>query len=243
MKIGKQIKSYLDFSIKTVTDSSRITLKYFNKNIKSRLKENKTPVTVADIECENFIIDKIKKTYPSHDIYSEENGEFISGSEFIWFIDPIDGTKNYIRKIPFWGTLLALGYRGEIISGVIYMPVLDEMIYASKNGGCFSNGKRVHVSKVDSIKDSYLLHGGYKYIFNSRYKKTIPGIVNSSFHNRGFGDCHGHSLVIKGMADAMIDPTPAPYDLAATKICIEEAGGKLTDLEGADTIHGGTALI
>ncbi|MFI5144019.1 MAG: inositol monophosphatase family protein, partial [Ignavibacteria bacterium] len=68
-------------------------------------------------------------------------------------------------------------------------------------------------------------------------------IINSSFHNRGFGDCHGHSLVIKGMADAMIDPTPAPYDLAATKICIEEAGGKLTDLEGTDTIHGGTALI
>ncbi len=243
MKMEKHTKKLLDFTLKIVKESSKITLKHFNKNIKTKLKANKTPVTIADIECENFIIDRIKKAYPSHDIFSEESGSFISGSEFMWFIDPIDGTKNYIRQIPFWGTLVALSYLGEIISGVIYMPVLNEMIYASKNGGCFCNGKRVFVSHVNLLKDAYLLHGGYKYIYKSKYKNKIPNIINASFHNRGFGDCHGHSLVIKGMADAMIDPTPAPYDLAATKICIEEAGGKLTNLEGKDTIYSGTALI
>jgi len=239
----KHLNELLDFSLRLVKKSEKITLKYFSRKIKFKLKKNLSPVTIADIKCEKFLIEKINSKYPKHSVLAEENGVIDNNSEFKWIIDPLDGTKNYMRNHPFWGTLLALEWEGEVILGVISMPALCETIYAVKNGGCFYNGKKVKVSKVDNLKNSYCLFGSLEMILHEPYKNNFMNIISNSLYSRGFGDCHGHSYVINGRAEFMIDPHVAPYDIAATKICIEEAGGMLTDLNGNNSIYSGSTLI
>ncbi len=240
---NKQLEKLLDFAVSTVKKSEAITLKYYTKKIKPRIKDNLTPVTVADIKCEEFILQKIKNKYPTHSIHAEESGIAESLSDFKWIIDPIDGTKNYMRKYPFWGTLLALEYQGEVVIGVISMPSLNEMICAAKGMGCYSNNKKCKVSKITAVKDSYLIHGGLDYMLTEPYKNNFLQLISRTNYNRGFGDCHGHSFIIKGQSEMMIDPHVAPYDVAPMKICIEEAGGRFTDLNGNCSIYNGNALV
>jgi histidinol-phosphatase len=239
----KQLNEFLDFSLKTIKKTEKITLKYFSKNIKHKIKKNKTPVTIADIKSENFIIERINAKFPKHSMLTEETGVINNGSDFKWIIDPLDGTKNFMRKFPFWGTLLALEWEGEVIMGVISMPAIGETIYAVKGGGCFYNGKKAKVSKITKIKDSYCLFGSLELIIPQLYKNNFLNLISTCSYSRGFGDCHGHSFVINGRAEFMIDPHVAPYDVAATKICVEEAGGMFTDLNGNRNIYTGNALI
>jgi histidinol-phosphatase len=239
----KHINEFLAFSSTLVKTSEPVVMKYFGKNYKPKLKENNTPVTIADLKCEELLISRIRKKYPSHEIYSEESGKTGKDSEFTWIIDPIDGTKNYIRKHPFWGILLALEHEGEIVLGIINMPALNEFIYASKGDGCYLNGRRIRVSKTGKLENSFCIFGGIDYILKQRYWNGFSKLAEMCDYNRGFGDCHGHSFVMKGQAEFMIDPHVAPYDVAATKICIEEAGGAFTDTKGNVSIYNGDALI
>lgn len=240
---GKEINYLIDFSTKIVKESELITLKYYNRKIIPSYKKNKSPVTIADFKCEDYLINRIMKNYPHHAVYSEERGSNKAESEYKWIIDPVDGTRNFMRNFPFWGTLLALEFSGEVILGIISMPALSEIMVAAKGRGCYVNGKKVQVSKINKIENSYFLFGGLDYIHKSKYKKRFFDLVHTCPYNRGFGDCHGHTFIIKGKAEIMFDPKTAPYDIAATKICLEEAGGKLTDIKGNDTIYGGNALI
>jgi histidinol phosphatase-like enzyme (inositol monophosphatase family) len=239
----KHMEDLLKFSLKIVRKSEDITQQYFNTKIKHKLKENKTPVTKADTECEKYLVKKIHSKYPGHSILAEESGIADNKSEFKWIIDPIDGTKNFMRGYPFWGTLLALEHESDVVLGVISMPALYEVIYAAKGFGCFCNDKKMKVSKTEELGKSYLIYGGIEYILNEPYKERFFTLASLCNYDRGFGDCHGHSFILKGMAEIMVDPHVEPYDIAATKICIEEAGGILTDIKGNNTIYGGNALI
>jgi histidinol-phosphatase len=245
MKLKKKYSvELLTFSRKIVKSSSEITMKYFNPGgIKSTLKKDKSPVTIADIKCDDFLVKQIKTKFPEHNVLSEENGIYENGSEFRWIIDPIDGTRNFMRGYPFWGTLLAVEYQGEVVSGIISMPAIKLMIYAAKGMGCYFNNKRCRVSKVNEIKDSYLLYSSLAHVIKTGYKDNFLKLASRCEYTRGYGDCHGHSFIIGAMAEIMIDPIVAPYDIAATKICIEEAGGKLTDFHGIDSIYNKTAII
>jgi histidinol-phosphatase len=218
-------------------------MRYFGKNLKPKLKTNLTPVTKANLDCDKFLLQQIRKKYPSHSIFSEESGKDEKGSDFMWIVDPLDGTKNYIRQYPYWGTLLALEYEGEIVLGIISMPALNEFIYAVKGGGCYLNDKKIKVSKIDKLEDSFCIFGGLDYILKKDYREEFFELTRLCNYNRGFGDCHGHSFIIKGQAEFMIDPHVAPYDVAATKICVEEAGGIFTDTKGNKSIYNKEALI
>lgn len=244
MKLKKKyLNSLLEFALRIVNKSQNITLKYYNKQIAHKIKKNKTPVTIADLKCEEYLISKIHAKYPTHSLLTEETGIIDNGSEFKWIIDPIDGTKNFMRKYPSWGTLLALEYQDEVVLGVILMPSLKETIYAVKNGGCYFNGQKSKVSKVKQLKNSYCIYGSLDYIQSQPYKNNFMKIITNCYYSRGYGDCHGHSFVINGRAEIMIDPVVAPYDIAAVQICVEEAGGLLTDLNGNRTIYGGNAIV
>lgn len=244
MKLKKKhLAEYLDFAIKAVKRSEDITVKYFDGKIKHKVKKNNTPVTIADLKCEDHLLRKIKKKFPGHSIYSEERGVKDKSSEFRWFIDPIDGTKNFMRGIPFWGTLLALEYQGEIVMGVISMPAVNEFVYAAKDMGCIYNDKKAKVSKIKKLPETYLIHGGLEYITKQYYRENFFDLAGTAYYSRGFGDCHGHSFIINGRADVMFDPFVSPYDVAPIKICIEEAGGMFTDINGDKTIYGGNAVV
>lgn len=240
---NKQLERLTEFAEKTIKKANLITLKYYSKKIKYRVKENLTPVTAADIKAENFILGRIKEKFPSHSIHAEEHGSADNNSDFKWIIDPIDGTKNFMRKYPFWGTLLSLEFQGEVVLGVISMPVLKEFYIAAKGKGCYMNGKKMKVSKVKKLSDSYLLHGGLNYIFSEPYRQNFVNLVHNVYYDRGFGDCHGHTYIINGKAEVMVDPHVAPYDVAPVKICVEEAGGRFTDINGKNTIYSGSAVV
>jgi histidinol-phosphatase len=109
--------------------------------------------------------------------------------------------------------------------------------------GCFYNDKKTKVSKINFLKDSYLIHGGIDYILKENYKGNFSELAKSCYYSRGFGDCHGHSFVINGRAEIMVDPHVAPYDVAAVKICVEEAGGVFTDINGNKSIYNGSAIV
>src|SRR5258706_12232837 len=120
----KHLENLLDFALKIVRKSEEITLEYYKTKVRHKLKKNLTPVTQADVKCEKYLLKKIRSKFPEHDILAEESGEQNNSSEFKWIIDPVDGTKNFMRHYPFWGTLLALEYQKEVVLGVISMPAL-----------------------------------------------------------------------------------------------------------------------
>lgn len=233
----KQIKKLLNFSLDLIKECNEISLKYYKKTIKPEYKKDNSPVTIADKKCEKFLISEIKAKYPEHSFLAEETGMQDKDSEFKWIIDPIDGTKNFMRNFPFWGTLLGLEYQGEVIMGIIALPAMKQILYAGKGLGCYLNKKRVKVSDTASIDKSYFIYGGVEYINNQPYKERFLELIDRSYYDRGYGDCFGHTLVIAGKAEFMLDPHVSPYDVAPIKICVEEAGGIMTDLKGERTIY------
>ncbi len=245
----------LEFAVKVVKASERITLGYFSKKLRVNYKSDQSPVTIADKECEKFLERELSKKYPNHRFFGEEFGESqgaedskkkapeqLSAGSTRWIIDPIDGTRNFTRGIPYWGTLCGLEHDGEIVAGVMSLPALKKIYYASKGHGAFCNGKRMKVSRVREIEKSTVVFGGLNYFIGSKYESGFVNIVKSSYHDRGFGDCFGYSFVVDGLAEAMIDPIVSPWDVAAIKPIIEEAGGIFTDFEGNPTIYGRTGL-
>ncbi len=239
---SEQLKRFLAAARLAAQKGGQRALRYFQKNVPVIKKIDRSPVTRADREAERVIRGILGKKFPDHQLCGEEFGwDKEQKSDFRWWIDPVDGTRQFIRGIPFWGTLIGLEYRGEVVAGVIYHPALQIMIWAAKGLGCYVNGKRTHVSKIPDLKGGTLTYGGLRLVPMS-YRKKLTDLIARCYDDRGFGDCYGHSLVIQGKVEAVVEPVVEPYDVAAIKICVEEAGGRFTDLSGRKTIEGGNAV-
>jgi len=238
-----QLQRFLAVARQAAQKGGQKALKYFRKNVQVIKKIDRSPVTRADREAEQVIRGILGKHFPNHQLCGEEYGwDSKSKAEFKWWIDPVDGTRQFIRGIPFWSTLVALEYRGEVVAGVIHLPAMAITLWAAKGQGCFSNGKKAHVSRIPQIKGGTITFGGIRGIVREPYAKGFLNLVSTSYDDRGYGDAFGHLLVATGQVEAMLDPVVKPYDVAAVKICVEEAGGKFTDLKGVKTIYGGNAL-
>ena len=216
-------------------------MRYFRSGVAVELKADLSPVTRADRECEHRIVEVLHETYPEDGIVGEEHGERL-GAGAKWIIDPIDGTKNFIRGIPYFGVLIGLEEEGEITAGVIYAPAVDDLLYARKGGGAFDRNGRLHVSPIDTLHDGMLVFGGLDIFRTSGRWAALERLVTASGRQRGFGDYFGHTFVARGQAEAMIEAAVQPWDLAPIKIIVEEAGGHFTDFTGAPTIYGGNAV-
>lgn len=222
--------------------ADKTALEYFGKKIEIIEKLDLTPVTQADRHCEEEIRAFIRKNFPDHLIVGEEFGtDGNPDSEFKWWIDPIDGTKSFIRHQHLWGSVIGVEYQGQVVAGTLSLPVLNKCIFAAKGLGCFENTTPLHCSKISRIEDSSLYFGVSSKISETR-KKALDSLIAQSKDQRGWGDGFGHMSVMSGMADIMIDFFVHPYDVSAVKICIEEAGGKFTSLNGEESIHKGSAL-
>jgi histidinol-phosphatase len=237
-----QLKRFLFVARQAALLGGKRALKYFKTKVPVIQKIDRSPVTRADREAEKVIRGILGKAFPTHQLCGEEFGwdEKVK-KDYRWWIDPVDGTRQFIRGIPFWGTLIALEYRGEVVAGVIHHPALGLTLWASKGQGCFANGNRVHVSRIPHLRGGTLTYGGLRLTPKS-YRNRLTDLIATCYDDRAFGDCFGHTLVIQGQVEAMLDPEVKPYDVAPIKICVEEAGGKFTDLSGKKTIHGGSAL-
>lgn len=237
-----EIKDVVAVARKAAVAGGKRALKYFRTDVKVTRKLDRSPVTKADREAEKVIRQILEKTFLGHQLCGEEYGwDRHTLASFKWWIDPVDGTRQFIRGIPLWGTLVGLEADGEVVAGVIYHPALDLCLWAGKGMGCFANGKRVHVSKIPDLKGGTLSYGGLR-LFKPATARKLMKTSWRCYDDRGYGDCYGHTLVITGQAEAMVDPVVKPYDVAPIKICVEEAGGKFTDLRGVESIYEGTAV-
>jgi histidinol-phosphatase len=194
-----------------------------------------SPVPVAVREAERAARGVLGARFPGHGFLGEELGE--SGSRSArWIIDPIDGTANFLRGIPLFGALVALEEEGRITAAAAYNPILDEMAWALRGGGAFLNGVPMRVSAATGLAGSLVSHSSA----GEFVRRGMPGIsrlLAAAGRDRGFGDYYGYVLVASGRAEVMLDARAAPWDLAAPKLLVEEAGGRMTSLRGTDSIY------
>ncbi len=223
---------FLEVAIKAAKRAEEVILKYYDKNIEVGFKGDSSPVTRADIESEKEIIATIKKEFPSHGFLGEESMKDTK-KDYLWIIDPIDGTKNYLRKIPLFATQIALMKRGELIVGVSNAPVLKELMYAEKGSGAYLNDALIEVSTVKNLDKSYILFGGIEYFEQANILNNLLSLVNNTQGHRGIGEFWAYHLLAQGKVDAMIEADTKLWDIAALKVIIEEAGGKVTDIHGS----------
>jgi histidinol phosphatase-like enzyme (inositol monophosphatase family) len=233
----------LNTAIEAARAASEIALRYFRTNLIVETKADCTPVTRADRECEARIVDILSARFPDYGFLGEELGEHHGRVNARWIIDPIDGTKNFIRGIPFFATLIALEEEGEVVAGVMHAPAISDLLYARKGQGAFANGRQVHVSAITDLGAAMLIHGGLKDLKVRPCWQPFLRLVDITARQRGFGDALGHSVVVCGQAEIALEPEIKPWDVAATKIIVTEAGGRFSDFAGSPSIYTGSAVI
>jgi histidinol-phosphatase len=231
----------LDAAVDAARTAGRIALEYFRGGFEVARKADDTPVTQADREAEQTIVEILGRAFPDYGVLGEEFGGR-GPKEVRWIIDPIDGTKNFVRGIGVWATLIALEERGEITVGVIHNPVTSELYTARRGGGAHLNGERIRVSDVTELGRAWFVHAGLGIVRKSGHWDGFARLIDATDNQRGFGDYMGYGLVAEGKVEIYAELGLKPWDLAAPKIVVEEAGGRLTDFAGATTIYTGTAL-
>jgi histidinol-phosphatase len=221
--------------------AGEIALQYYRGGFEVTIKPDQTPVTQADREAERAITAVLGRAFPEWGFLGEEFGQ--SGpTETRWIIDPIDGTKNFVRGIPFWAVLIGLEERGEVTTGVVFNPVTDELFTARRGDGAYRNGERLRVSDYAVMKDATVLHAGLRLLRERGHWDGFVRLFDAGSRTRGFGDYYGYGLVAAGKAELYVEVDLKPWDIAAVKILVEEAGGRLTDFSGRPTIYDGTVL-
>lgn len=206
-------------------------------------KPDLTPVTEVDRAVERALRDRLATVRPGDAVVGEEFGEDGAvGGGGRWIIDPIDGTKNYLRGIPVWGTLLAFERDGDVAAGLISAPALGRRWWATKGEGAFADGRPMRVSKVSRLEDAQLCFGGLRTWRKYQMLDGFLALAARCWRTRGFGDFWMHMLVAQGAADIAAEMEVSLWDLAGVKLIVEEAGGRFTDLSGKATPEGGSAI-
>ncbi len=229
------LQPYLHFARQLAYRAGRITLSYFNKGIRHDLKQDESPVTAADQATEEFIRGEIEKNYPSHAILGEEFGEKAGeGNPFRWIVDPIDGTKSFMKGVPFYSVLIALEMEGVSRVGAVCFPALDETLYAADGLGCWWNGKRTRVSEVSELKQAVFSYTSWSGFRTHKRLKAFQRFHKECFYGRGWGDAFGYHMVATGRTEIMLDPTIKIYDVAPFPPIFREAGGYFGSWDGKE---------
>ncbi len=241
--MADNLRSMLDFAHEIAVAAGKITLNYFQSGIAVEHKADESPVTIADREAEAYLRSAIGARYPAHAILGEEDG--LSGAadaEYRWVLDPIDGTKSFIRGVPLYGVMIGLLHRNEPVLGVVNMPALGEIVYAARGEGCWWNGQPCRVSQTASLRES-LVVGTVAFGYAKHGKaEAFERIIEAAGMFRTWGDCYGYVLVATGRAEVALDPAMNIWDAAALLPILEAAGGSYTDWQGNPTIEGGEGI-
>src|SRR5512141_1874662 len=220
------LQPYLTFARQLAQGAGKITLNYYNRGIQHDLKSDESPVTAADRATEQFIRGEIEKTYPSHAIVGEEYGEKAGeGNPFRWIVDPIDGTKSFIKGVPFYSVLIALEIEGVSRVGAVCFPALDEILSAADGLGCWWNGRRTRVSNISELKQAVFVYTSWSGFRSRQRLDVFENLHRECFFGRGWGDAYGYHLIATGRAEVMLDPSVNVWDVAPFSPIFREAGG------------------
>ncbi len=229
MNPSPELKAALD----AAEQAAMIARSLYQHNVEVRIKADKSPVTEADVRCEIAIREILESRFPAHGFFGEETGWRDEGAESLWLVDPIDGTKAFVREYPMFATQIALMRRGEIVLGVSSAPVYGELAYAERGSGAYLNGKLIEVSQVSTLESAALSSGNMKSLASGRQWARYGRLVSQVNRIRGYGDFLHYHLLAAGKIDAVIETDVNILDIAACAAIVTEAGGRFTDLGGA----------
>ena len=235
-------RDLLDFGVEVAWRAGRATLAHYQTGITAETKADDTPVTSADRDAERIMRELITARFPHDGLLGEEHGEDRPGADRRWIMDPIDGTRTYVRGVPLYGVLLALEEEGEAVLGIMHFPALAETVYAARGIGCWWNGRRALVSDTTTLGEAFVVATDAENIERAGHGAGWDALRARVSDWRTWGDCYGYALVATGRADVMLDPVMSIWDAAALAPIIDEAGGVFTDWDGAPGHRGGSAI-
>ena len=245
-------RAWLAFALETCEAADAVARRWFRRDVAVSTKPDRSYVTAADHEIERLIRGRIADRFPAHGVVGEEYGEEEGSGEARWFVDPIDGTANFVRGVPIFGTLLALEIGDELQLGVISMAALDERWWAARGLGAWAirtgashageDPRPIGVSGVSAVEDAHLVHGELDVLDGGAATPGFRALVRSAWRTRSFGDCWMYALLAEGAADVVVEPDLKTWDLAAPAVIVEEAGGRVTDLAGTRSIRNRSVL-
>ena len=242
------LKTRLDFALRAAESVQPFILEHFqNPDLEVERKGDASPVTIADKGAEERIRDLITAEFPGDGVLGEEFPEVKGSNEYRWILDPIDGTKPFIRGVPLFGTLIGMERNGEAVLGVSRFPGLDEVVYAAEGLGAWWKRKReeprrARVSSVDSLEEALFCTANPRRWDDRGRRATFDELAGRCRLTRTWADCYGHCLVATGRAELMVDPTMSEWDAAALLPILKEAGGHFMTWEGEATIYGGEGV-
>ncbi|MBV8307577.1 MAG: inositol-phosphate phosphatase [Gammaproteobacteria bacterium] len=206
---------------------------YYRRNPSVRIKPDQSPVTEADVRAEEVIHSTLARWFPGYGFYGEETGRHAMGAESIWLVDPIDGTKSFVREAPFFSTQIALMRAGELVLGVSNAPAYNELAWAERGVGAFLNEERIRVSEVATIGEAFYSFGNFKSLTRPPHWQRLGELFGRVERVRGYGDFVHYHLLARGSLDVVIESDINILDIAALVVVVREAGGTFTDLDGA----------
>lgn len=229
---AENASDYLKVALAAADKAADISRSYYAGNFTITTKADMTPVTQADVECEEAIREVILSAFPEHGFYGEETGQTQADAQFLWLVDPIDGTKGFVRQYPFFSTQIALMHNGELILGVSSGTMMGELAWAEKGQGAWMNGQRISVSDIYDPDRAAVSTGNLKSLAESDGWAVLGNIVKHADRIRGYGDFYHYHLLAAGKIEAVIESDVNILDIAALSVIVSEAGGVFTDLNG-----------
>jgi histidinol-phosphatase len=206
------------------------------------LKADDTPVTATDRDSEQLIRHMLENVVPGAGFLAEESAAVAGQGAARWIVDPLDGTKKFVRGLPFFGPCIALEREDAIVLGAMHISTTGETYWAERGRGAFLNGEPIRVSEQDRLDRAYVACSNEVEFYQRGWAEALEALILSTYHNPGFLDLYSYASLACGRVDGVIDLGDSPWDIAAAKVIIEEAGGRLTDITGAATIYSGTTL-
>jgi histidinol-phosphatase len=233
----------LQAAIEAAQAAAEVIRSLYQKNLAVTTKADASPVTEADVRAEETINGILSRRFPSYGFYGEETGQHAMGAESIWLVDPIDGTKSFVRECPFFSTQIALMRGGRLVLGVSSAPAYGELAWAEIGGGAFLNDKPIRVSTVTNLSGAIVSTGNLKTLARSAQWSRFGELITRVSRIRGYGDFVHYHLLARGSLDVVIESDVNILDIAALTVIVREAGGTFTDLTGGEVGLGTTTVL
>jgi len=237
----------LDTALATAREAAEaaeaVIARYYRRGVEVETKADESPVTIADREAEAEIRRVLGAAFPAHGYYGEELGRDEAGSDFLWLIDPIDGTKSFVRDYPLFSTQIALRHRGELVAGVSSARQFGEAMHARRGGGAWLGPERVRVSDRTTIETAAISFGNLKTLASGPRWARMADDERRANRTRGYGDFYHYHLLARGSLDAVVESDVNILDIAALVVIVREAGGVFTDLDGRDVDLDTTSVL
>jgi histidinol-phosphatase len=230
-------RSRYDAAIAAAQQAAQHAFRYFDNDVAVEWKKDRSPVTIADREAEQLLRTTLLGAFPDDGFLGEEFGDKQGTSGFRWIVDPIDGTRSFVRNIPLWATLVGLEHQGDAIAGVVVAPALGHTWRALRGDSAYRGQRRLHVSDVDDLKNATLFYTNLSWFARAGKSQQFQALSALTQNQRGYGDFWGHVLVAQGSGDVMAEHGVHIWDVAAVKPIIEEAGGRYSDWDGRPDLH------